>query len=87
MTRCAAGLEVHPALWFVWPRIFSGSTSLYVGEAFAILVEGALIATLGRLGPRAGFGIAAAVNLWSWGVGELVVRVIAVRLMAYWYGG
>lgn len=76
----------HPALWFVWPRVLPATAALLVGEACAIAVEGASIAWLGRQGARRGFVIAAAVNVHSWIVGELVMRTIARRLLAYWFG-
>lgn len=73
----------HPLLWFVWPRFFSHTTAVLVGETTAIVVEGALIAI--ALKSKRGFAIGLAANLYSWAVGELVMRVVAVRIMRYWY--
>lgn len=76
----------HPALWFLWPRLMPATPALLVGEACAIGVEGAAIWAVARIAPRRAFAIAAAVNLYSWAVGDLVTRVIGKRLMAFWYG-
>lgn len=75
----------HPLLWFVWPRMLPYGAALIVGEACAIGVEGAALATLGRLGRR-GFFLALAVNLYSWAVGELILRGIGPALVRVWYG-
>lgn len=75
----------HPALWFVWPRVMPYTAALIVGETCAVVVEGAALATLGRLGRR-GFVVALAVNLYSWAIGELILRGIGPALMRVWYG-
>lgn len=75
----------HPLLWFVWPRLLPYNAALILGEAFAIGVEGAAMATLGKLGRR-GFVLALAVNLYSWAVGELILRGVGPALVRVWYG-
>ncbi len=76
----------HPALWFLWPRLLPATPALLVGEACAIGVEGAAIWLVARVSPRRAVAIAAAANLYSGGVGELVMRVFGTRLSAFWYG-
>jgi hypothetical protein len=73
----------HPLLWFVWPRIMPYTAAVLVGETVAVVVEGALIAM--ALKSKRGFAVALAANLYSWAVGELVMRVVFVRLTHYWY--
>jgi hypothetical protein len=75
----------HPALWFFFPRFFGYGTALALGETTAVLVEGASMATLGGLGLRRGMWLALAVNLYSWAVGELVMRGVAPALMRFYY--
>lgn len=75
----------HPALWFLWPRVLPYGAAVLVGELFAIGVEGALLSTVGKLGRR-GFVVALIANLYSWAIGELVMRGIGPALMRVWLG-
>ena len=75
----------HPALWFLWPRVLPYGLAIVVGEVFAIAVEGAAMATVGKLGRR-GFVLALMVNGYSWAVGELVMRGIGPALLRLWLG-
>lgn len=75
----------HPALWFLWPRIMPYGAALIVGELVAVGAEGALLATLGKLGRR-GIWIALAANLYSWAIGELILRGLGPALVRVWYG-
>lgn len=76
----------HPLLWFFFPRFFGYATALTLGETTAVVVEGAAMATLGGLGLRRGMTLSLAVNLYSWAVGELVLRGIAPALIRFYYG-
>jgi hypothetical protein len=76
----------HPLLWFVWPRVFSYGVAVGVGETCAVVIEGASMATLGGLGLRRGMSLSLAVNLYSWLVGELILRGIAPALIRFYYG-
>jgi hypothetical protein len=76
----------HPALWFLFPRYFGYATALAVGETTAVLVEGASLATIGKLGWRRGMALSLAVNLYSWLVGELILRGIGPALVRFYYG-
>ncbi|MBI2391760.1 MAG: hypothetical protein HYV09_19375 [Deltaproteobacteria bacterium] len=75
----------HPALWFLWPRVMPYGAALVVGELVAVGVEGALLATLGKLGRR-GVWIALFANLYSWAIGELILRGLGPALVRVWYG-
>jgi hypothetical protein len=79
----AANAITHPALWFVWPRVLPYGASVVVGELFAVGLEGASIATLGKQ-KRFGFVIALAVNAYSYAIGELVMRAIGPALYRFW---
>lgn len=85
MTCVLGNALTHPALWFLWPRVMPYGVAVVFGEAFAIAVEGALLAWLGRLGKR-GVWLALIANLYSWAVGELVLRGIGPALTRYWLG-
>ncbi|MGZ5971744.1 MAG: hypothetical protein ACXWP4_28935, partial [Polyangiales bacterium] len=64
-------------------RVMPYTAAVITGEIVAVAVEGALIAI--ALKSKRGFAVALIANLYSWAVGELVMRVIAVRLAHYWY--
>ena len=76
----------HPALWFLFPRYFAYSTALALGETTAVVVEGASMASLGKLGWKRGLLLSLAVNLYSWLVGEIVMRGVGPALMRFYYG-
>ena len=59
--------------------------ALVFGELFAVGVEGAAIATLGGQ-RRRGLLIALVVNVYSYAVGELVMRGIGPALYRFWRG-
>jgi hypothetical protein len=73
----------HPLLWFVWPRVMPYTAAVIVGELVAFSLEGALLTI--ALKSKRGFAISLVANAYSWAVGELVMRVIAVRFAHYWY--
>lgn len=75
----------HPTLWFLLPRLIPHEAAVMVGELFAIAVEGALLAKLGGLGRR-GLWLGLAVNLYSWMIGELILRGLGPALVRVWFG-
>lgn len=75
----------HPTLWFVLPRIVPHEAAVIVGEILAIGVEGALLAKLGGLGRR-GLWLGLVVNLYSWAIGELILRGLGPALVRVWFG-
>jgi len=76
----------HPALWFLFPRYFAYTTALVLGEATAVVVEGASMATLGKLGWKRGLLLSLAVNSYSWLIGEVILRGVGPALVRFYYG-
>ncbi len=77
----------HPLLWFVWPRLLPHLPALLLGEACAVVVEAGAIHFIAKVPPRQALVISAAVNLYSWAVGEALSRVLFPRMVAFVYGG
>lgn len=75
----------HPLLWFVWPRWLPSLAALLVGEGFAIGFEALSLATIGGLERRRALAVATAVNLYSWALGEWIMRAVGPRLADYWF--
>lgn len=68
-----AQLVTHPAVWFIYPRLFtSQGTALAVAEAWALLGETVFYAVVfPRLGAQRAFLTSLAANGLSYGLGEL----------------
>ena len=73
----------HPMLWFVWPRILSGTPMLVAGETCAVVVEALTMHLVGGIDRRRAFVISFAANFYSWGVGEVINRVVFPRMAEY----
>lgn len=86
LASLAGNAATHPALWFLWPRLMPQLPALLFGEVIAVVVEAALMATLGGLPKRRALLIALAANAYSWVMMELITRWLAPALASYWWG-
>jgi hypothetical protein len=73
----------HPLLWFGWPRVLSGTPMLLVGETCAVVVEAFAMAWIGGIDRKRAFVISFCANFYSWGVGEIINRVVFPRMAEY----
>jgi hypothetical protein len=76
----------HPALWFFWPRFFSASIALSIGEFFAIIVEALCLFFLRASTLKKTFLIALCINLYSWFLTEYLYRQWLPKYMHYMFG-
>ena len=73
----------HPLLWFGWPRLLSGAPLLVAGETCAVVVEALAMNVLGGLDRRGALILSLGANFYSWGIGEIINRVVFPRMADY----